>query len=206
MNKHSIKNQLIQNVMKTFRNIALIAISALLINCSDSNSTNNQEVTCDTSNSEFRQIFNQLIQTNVDEIYMDTEIHGYQFKVLTAKNICSIGYQSIPAMASTPYRIEIHNNTTNSVIYSGDHIFSSSATSYVSVGSIPLVAGNTYTIKRIQTNWGNNIANTIGRTATSSSGDFSFPLSMGDLQITQAEFDDNQLNSVLPYIDIVFEQ
>jgi len=192
--------------MKKFRTIILIAISALMINCSDSDSPDNQEAICDTSNSEFKQIFDQLIQTNVDEIYMDTEIHGYQFKVLTAKNICSIGYQSIPAMASTPYRIEIHNNTTNSIIYSGDHIFSSSGTSYVSVGSIPLVAGNSYTVKRIQTNWGNDISNTIGRTATSSSGDYSFPLSIGDLQITSAEFDDNQLNSVLPYIDIVFEQ
>ena len=191
-----------KNILKT---ITILSLSFIL-GCSDSNNETQQAAVCDSLNTEFQQLYNQLIVTNTDEITMDTEIHAYTFEVTSQKNICSIGYESLPAMATIPYRIEIYDNTTSTLLYAGDNVFSSSVTSYLSVGSIPLVVGNSYTVKRIQTNWGNNIGNTVGRVVTNFSTNFTFPLTFGDFIITGAQFDGNNYDSLIPYIDIVFEQ
>ena len=191
-----------KNILKT---ITILSLSFIL-GCSDSNNETQQAAVCDSLNTEFQQLYNQLIVTNTDEITMDLQIHAYTFEVTSQKNICSIGYQSIPAMATIPYRIEIYDNTTSTLLYAGDNVFSSSVTSYLSVGSIPLVVGNSYTVKRIQTNWGNNIGNTVGRVVTNFSTNFTFPLTFGDFIITGAQFDGNNDDSLIPYIDIVFEQ
>ena len=72
--------------------------------------------------------------------------------------------------------------------------------------TINLVAGTSYTIKRIQTNWGNNIGNTIGRLATTNT--MSFPYTYGIMTITGSNFHQNggpAIDFGVPYIDIIFK-
>jgi hypothetical protein len=187
LNERKHKN----NIMKNSQ-IAIITILFLsfFVSCSDTNDKKQQVSVCDSSNTEFQQLYNQLIVANDNSITTDAETHAYIFEVTSQKNICSIGYQSLPAMAAIPYLIEIHDNTSNTALYSGESLFSSSTTSYVSVGSIPLVVGHTYTVKRTPTNLGGNIANAIGRVVINPNNDFTFPLAMGSLKIINARFNE----------------
>jgi hypothetical protein len=191
--------------MKYIKSAIIALISIATINCSDST---NRQTLCDSSNTEFNQIYNSILSlpTNGDGISFPTEVHAYKFEVTSAKTVCSIGYQSIPTMETTPYRIELYNNTTNILLYSGEHTFSASSTSYVSIGSIPLTVGNSYTIKRIQTNWGSDINNAMGRDVEGEIINYAFPLSIGALTITSSQFGSEEYVAMLPYIDIVFEQ
>jgi hypothetical protein len=187
--------------MKYLNRIAFIVISALLIGCASS-----EQTFCDSSNTEFNKIYNHVLSlpSNVDMVDGDTETHSYTFEITKPKNVCSIGYQSIPAMETVAYLIELYDNTSNTLIYSGDHEFSSSATSYVSVGSIPLIVGHSYTIKRIQTNWGSNIENAMGRLTLGEFWTEGYPYTSGALKITGSYFGE-EYGAVIPYIDIVFE-
>ena len=138
----------------------------------------------------------------------DSEVHSYTFELFTTKTVCSIGYQSQPAIAAVPYVIEIFNNTTSTLVYSGSHVFSSASTSYVSIPSLTLNAGDSYTIRRIQTNWTPNIGNTIGRLVKNTPGNVTFPQISGNMKITGSKFYQNagtQLNWAIPFIDIVFQ-
>ncbi len=190
-----------KNILKT---IFTIFVLSFILSCS-SNSDIQQQTVCNSSNTEFQQLYNQQNNnTNTNIISEDTPTHAYTFEVTNQKNICSIGYQSIPSMATIPYHIEIFNNTTGVLIYTVDSVFSSSATSYISVGSIPLLVGNSYTIKRIQNNWGSNILNTIGRILYNPNS-YTFPLQFGDLKITSVQVDGGNVDTMIPYIDIVFE-
>jgi hypothetical protein len=123
------------------------------------------------------------------------------------KEVCEIGYQSQSGVATTPYVIEIVDNTTTNTIYTGSHIFSATGTSYVTPSAtINLVAGTSYTIKRIQTNWGANIGNTIGRLATNNA--MRFPYTNGIMTITGSNFHQNggpAIDFGVPYIDIIFK-
>jgi hypothetical protein len=136
-------------------------------------------------------------------------VHSYDFEVTSPKTICKIGYRSQTLISSTPYVIEIFNNTTNTLVYSGNHIFSDTATSYVSITPLILNVGDLYTIKRIQTNWSGVVENKTGRIVGNAIGSFNFPLILGDLKVTNPKFYDvgsSQFDSfALPYIDIVFE-
>lgn len=185
--------------------IGLLLLYVLSISCSESKSDSLPPV-CDSTNSEFHQLYDQLAVTYNDRVTFDTSRHDYSFEVLSPKNICSIGYQSYPDIASVPYRIEIFDNTSATLIYSGDHVFSSTATSYVSVGSIPLLVGHSYTIKRIQNNWAPYITNTMGRLLYNSGPNYVFPFVMGDLKITDAFVLNTTYKRGIPFIDIVFEQ
>lgn len=180
-----------------------------LVSCSNDDNTNlQQEAICDTTNTTFDQLYTSLVtsSSNNDETTMDLETHSYNFEVAENKTICQIGYQSLPNFNATPYQIEIFDNTSSTLIYSDNHIFSSTATSYISIIPIQIEAGHSYTIKRIQTNWNNNLGNTIGRLVN---GNLSFPITYGELTITGSSFygtggpmDDWGI----PYIDIVFQE
>lgn len=185
----------------------LLFVTTSLISCNDDEKTTNNIQQCDSSNTVFNQLYNNLASTstNQDVVTMDLESHTYTFEVLSNKTICKIGYQSLPTFNTTPYVIEIYDNTSNSLIYSGSHVFSSASTSYVSINPLQVVTGHSYTIKRIQTNWNGNIENTIGRLVN---GNITFPVIQGDLKVTGSSFygtggptDDWGI----PYIDIVFE-
>lgn len=165
---------------------------------------------CVTSGTDFQQLYaNVLTGTgNTNVVTYDSEIHSYTFTLAAPKTVCSIGYQSQPGIASTPYTIEIYNNSTNSVVYTGNHVFSSAITSYVSIPGVNLNATDSYTIKRIQTNWAGNIGNTIGRLVKNTSGSISFPQTFGVLRITGSKLYQNaatQTDWAIPYIDIVFQ-
>lgn len=165
-----------------------------------------QKLQCDSSNTIFNQLYTSLA-TPTDAgntASLDLVTHSYTFSIAANKTICKVGYQSVPAMSGTPYDIEIYDNTTATTLYSGSHIFSSSATSYVAITPITIQTGHSYTIKRSQNNYSGNIVNTIGRRITNST----FPVVYGDLKITGSSYYGTGgplNNSSIPYIDIVFE-
>jgi len=207
------KNIKIIEKLKFKKNVFLsILILSIFLSCSSDSEIKDIKSTtaCDSTNTTFNQLYTQTAIDNFDEITLDTSIHSYTFEVLTSKNICSIGYQSYHDIPSTPYHIEIFNNTTNSLTYSSDLVFSGTHISYVNVGSIPLIVGNSYTIKRFQNNFNNNAINCIGRVITSNLNNnndrFSMPLQLGDLKITRTDSGIPEFeNMFLPYIDMVFE-
>ena len=178
-----------------------------LISCNSDDDSIELEAICDPSNTIFSQLYNNLSNSpsNQDETTMDLETHSYTFEVSSNKIICQIGYQSVPDYNSIPYLIEIYDNTSSILLYSENHIFSSSTTSYISITPINIESGHSYTINRIQTNWNGNIVNTIGRLVH---GNLSFPNTLGELTITGSTFygtggpaDDWGI----PFIDIVFQ-
>jgi hypothetical protein len=165
-------------------------------------------VFCDNSTSEFQALYQNMITSgHTDTVTYDTEIHEYTFELATTEEVCEIGYQSQTGIATTPYVIEIVDNITSTIIYSGSHTFSATGTSYVApLATITLQAGTSYTIKRIQTNWGANIGNTIGRLATTNT--MSFPYTYGIMTITGSNFHQNggpAIDFGVPYIDIIFK-
>lgn len=191
--------------------LLICVMTLIFIGCNkDDEKIVNAPTQCDSSNTTFNQLYNNLVNTSPyqNQTTMDLETHSYIFEVLSNKTICKIGYQSLPTFNTTPYLIEIYDNTLSSIIYSGSNTFSSTSTSYISITPIQVLAGHSYTIKRIQTNWGSNIANTIGRLVADSNVDINFPVMFGDLKITGSSFYGTggpADNWALPYIDIVFE-
>lgn len=193
-----------------FKNSIIICFLMLLLSaCNKDKEDATARQQCDDSNTTFNQLYNNLANSpsNKDKITMDAETHSYTFEVLTDKTICKIGYQSVPELKYTPYLIEIYDNTSNSLVYSISSIFSSTSTSYVSIPSVSLVVGHSYTIKRTQKNWKGNIGNTIGRLVYNTSWKLSFPIILDDLKITGSSFygGGGPMNDFgIPYIDIVF--
>lgn len=126
------------------------------------------------------------------------------------KILKSIGYQSHEDLSTTDYVFEIINNSDSSIVYSGAHKFSSNDISNVTpTNSVNLVSGISYTIRRIQTNWQQDIAKTIGHIVITEPS--VYPLQFGVLKITESQFHDSQststwqINQALPRIDIVLE-
>ncbi|WP_415328229.1 hypothetical protein [Chryseobacterium sp. MMS23-Vi53] len=164
------------------------------------------KVMCDSSNTTFNQLYTSLI-TSTDSgnnVSLDLVTHSYTFSVTSNKVICKVGYRSIPAMSTTPYDIEIYDNTSGTVMYSGSHVFSSTITSYVAITPVVIQTGHSYTIKRSQNNYAGNITNTIGRRIASPT----LPIVYGDLKITGSSYYGTGgpiNNTSIPYIDIVFE-
>lgn len=191
------------------KNLLLIHLSILLFSffsCKDEDQIT-EKLGCNPTNTTFNQLYQNLANNpqNNDGQTMDLETHAYTFEVSNNKTICKVGYQSLPNFNTTPYLIEIEDITTNTILYSASHLFSAASTSYVNITPINLQVNHYYTIRRVQTNWNNNINNTIGRLVT---GNFSFPVVQGDLKITSSIFygtggPNNDLG--IPYIDIVFE-
>lgn len=197
---------------KTMTKKILLGIFILigLISCTNDDDNNNldEEAICDSTNTIFSQLYNDLSSTssNIEETTMDTETHSYNFEVSENKIICQIGYQSLPSFSSTPYLIEVYDNTSNTLLYSDNHIFSSISTDYISIMPIQILVGHSYTIRRTQNNSGNNVANLIGRIIY---GNSTFPNNFEELTITSSSFygGGNPGNDFwgIPYIDIVFQ-
>ena len=163
---------------------------------------------CDPSFSSFKNIFDaSLASGHSDEVTMDTEIHEYTFNLSVAREVCMIGYQSVPGMESTPYLMQIVDLSTNTIIYTDSKTFSSNQTTYIIPATpVYLQAGIDYTIRRTQTDWGTNIGNTIGRVARKDSMDF--PYTMNDMTITTANFYQNggpSIDFAIPFIDLIFK-
>lgn len=196
----------------TFKNIGLLITLGLIIaSCSTPTPTPTPVPPCSSTNTIFNQLYTNVValpghqNTNT----FDTEIHEYTFQFSQNKTICSIGYQSQPAIAAVPYKMEIIDNNTNTIIYSGNHVFSSANTSYVSITPTPIIANQSYTIRRtmLLANAGNNFANIIGRVVNQPGALVSFPQSFGIMTITGANFYQNGgplVNRGIPYIDFAY--
>ncbi|MBC7640938.1 MAG: hypothetical protein H7174_01155 [Flavobacterium sp.] len=202
--------------MKTqITKLTLLALAIAVSSCSPNNpaTPNNPlstSATCNTVGTDFQNLYAATVAQpgNSNVVTYDSEIHSYDFQVTAPKKICSLGYQSQPAIAGTPYLFEIFDNTTSTMVYSGSMVFSSLTTSFVSITPVVLTVGDRYTIRRIQTMWGTNIGNTIGRLVRNSTGNVTFPQISGSLMITGSKLYQNagtQLNWAIPYIDIVFQ-
>lgn len=190
--------------------IALISLMSLLNSGCGSSSTD--PTPCSTTGTYFQAIYSNTTAAagNTDMVTYDSEIHEYSFRLSSNKTVCSVGYQSQPAIASLPYTIELRDSTSHTTVFSISSTFSSSATSYVSVPSNPvLTTGHVYTLKRIITSYGGLITNTVGRMAISTSfTPISFPYSSGDMSIISSKYYQNATpvaNIGIPFIDIVFK-
>ncbi|MGV3460613.1 MAG: hypothetical protein ACO1N9_09200 [Flavobacterium sp.] len=106
---------------------------------------------CDTSNTLFRQAYEG--QAGTEQFTMDTWTHEYTFSVDTDGTVCSIGY-----MGETPtleYTIEIVAPDGSSV-YTGQHVFSSTAIEYIDIENpVSLTAGTHYVMRRSIPNYDN---------------------------------------------------
>jgi len=196
--------------MKLYAFFISLLLVSIFSGCKKSGDSKEIEIACDTSNTVFHQLYSNLVNTspNLDDVTFDLETHSYTFEVTAPATICTVGYQSLPNFNTTPYLIEIVNNTSGVTEYSGSHLFSATTTSYVAINPVVLVVGDSYTIRRIQTNWNGNIVNTIGRLVYNPNGNLNFPIVNGILKITGSSFygtggPDN--NWSLPFIDIVFQ-
>ncbi|MBL7898274.1 MAG: hypothetical protein JNJ99_07050 [Crocinitomicaceae bacterium] len=162
----------------------------------------------DTRNSEFQNIYNDLIGPgNKQDISFDAVVHSYTFTLSENKTLTAIGYQSHPNLSNTPYMIEIRKNTDSSIVYSSEHQFSSTDISYVSPTSpVNLQSGVSYTISRIQINYTQYVTDRVGHLVPTEESDY--PLSFGVLTITetnfgdQVEYQNSSKYHSLPRIDI----
>lgn len=203
-----------ENIMKTkyvkLFSLFLIAFISFLSTGCGSSSTD--PTPCSTTGTYFQAIYSNTATAagNTDMVTYDSEIHEYSFRLSANKTVCSVGYQSQPAISSLPYTIELRDSTTHTTVFNISSTFSSSATSYVSVPSNPvLTTGHVYTLKRIITSYGGLITNTVGRMAISTSfTPLSFPTSSGDMSIIGSKYYQNATAVTdlgIPFIDIVFK-
>lgn len=190
-----------------FNYLFLFITVSTLISCNDDITIANNTQQCDSTNTTFNKLYNTSVNTpnSTDKTSYDFKYHTYTFEVLKDNFICKIGYSA--ASHKKPYLIEIFDNTTNTTVYSGSHIFSVATTSYVDIPPVPIITGHSYTIIRFVEGFGE-----VGRYVSSS---LKFPIVYGDLKITKSSLyhreSDKRENtpadnfSLIPYIDIVFQ-
>jgi hypothetical protein len=200
---------IIKNLAKTF------LLGIVLVGCSPSSTPPSTAAACNNVNTDFQLLYNNTLISNVifdNYVNMDLLTHEYNFTVSANKTVCSVGYQGNAALfaAGKPYTIEIYNNTTSSVVYTGPHLFNSVATDYQPITPTNLIAGNSYTIKRILPPSGYlaNLANTTGRILRFNAAPVPYPVNQGVLTISASNFygaGGPVVNFGIPYIDIVFQ-
>lgn len=187
----------------------ICAIGMFLVSCTkDADDTS--PIPCNTSNPDFFSLYSITAQNQqcIDQHIYDSEVHSYSFEVNVPKTICSIGYQSQPAISQTPYLFEIWDSVANTIVYSGSHVFSATATSYASIPPLSLIPNHTYTVKRIQTNYTlyNDI---IGRIIHKPQfQQMQFPIMQGALKITSSRCYGNSsilIDAAIPCIDLVYQ-
>lgn len=202
--------------MKKFNFFALLLIaSTLVFSCKKTRATKN----CNTTNTLFMSLYNSMATSAsyTDHVTYDVLNHEYSFKTSISGTICSFGYQNqttSPAMPNMAYQIELLD-ASNTVLYSGTHIFSSTQTSYVSVPPISINANQVYTLRRtvLPGSFGTDYLNVVGRVLnTPAYSTISFPITVGNLTITGSKCYDNgygplsalAIDKYLPCIDFAF--
>lgn len=168
---------------------------------------------CSTTGTNFQNLYTTTLGSNPnysDKVTMDLLTHEYTFTVSTTKFLCQIGYRGNAYLQtnSLPYTMEVYNNTTNNMVFSGSNIFNSTTISYMNASGT-LVPGNSYTVRRTipPSGYGPNIGNTIGRVCVFSPGPVPYPVNFGVLTITSSKFYGmgGPINNFgIPYIDLVF--
>jgi hypothetical protein len=133
----------------------LLILFFLLISCqNDDNDNDSMQQSCNNSNSNFSNLYDDII-INEDLLSYDTiesSLHAYVFMVSSQKQICSIGYQSFHEDATVPYDIIIKEEATNTILYSGSHLFTQNEMSYANLSQNIILKPNTeYVMSRIKT-------------------------------------------------------
>lgn len=161
--------------------------------------------TCDSSNTLFKQLYNQtdLASSVSSQNLYDNQVYEYTFYVDSNRTICSVGLES--TAANTSYTIEIYNKTDAIMAYTGAFVFNTGATDYKTITPTFLLAGKNYIIRRITATLAGSQTKGLGYASSSI-----FPVSLNGLIITSANlYDVNTIgsvtNKVLPFIDIVFQ-
>ena len=194
--------------------LALLLCIATLLTACKKEQNKKPDPTCDSSNTKFNQLFNLQLSLPLmnDCITIDSHSHQYTFKVSNDEVLCKIGYQAYPGMDTLPYTFELFDSTTNSLVYSGNHLLSSLFTTYVSIVPVNLFASHKYTISRIQPIDNGNPANLTGRLVFSGFqglNPLSFPINNNGITILSTDFvggiSGSLENCALPYIDLVFQ-
>ena len=188
--------------------VTLPLILLLIIGCSPSPTSN-----CNTVGTDFQNLYSTTLASNVlfdNYTNMDLVTHEYTFAVNVNKTVCTVGYQGNANLfaANIPYTIEISNNTTSTLVYTGNHVFNSAAIDYQSITPTALVAGDSYTVRRIASNYLGNIGNTIGSICRFNSGTVPYPVNSGALTIYSSNFYGTGgpvPNYGIPNIDLVFQ-
>lgn len=222
----TIKNFKIMNktILKAISLITMLLLIPITISCNNDDDNSNSVSGCDTGNSNFKLLYNTALAVNTsyqDVIDANLLTHEYIFRVNSEKTICKIGYQGNAVLEANnlPYTIEVYNNTDAVMVYSGTHVFKSSATDYKQASG-NLLPGKSYTIRRVLPASGylGDLNNARGRICKFNLSSFSwsipnFPFINGNI-IISSDSSSNfygggttpPLYYGLPYIDIVFEQ
>lgn len=169
---------------------------------------------CNNNLSPFKTLWSDVVHahpTYTNATSMDLEVHEYTFTLNANKTVCSIGYQGNANLhaAAVAYTIEIYNNTDAVMTYTGNFDFNATATNYHTVSGVVLLAGKSYTLRRIVTNYLNDLSNATGRILFFDAGN-PFPATSNGMTITSSNFyslntpgPDSNLG--IPYIDLIFE-
>lgn len=197
------------------KKIIISLISVLYLSCGNDPDPIPQPAGCNNVNTDFQVLYtNTLLSNPLFDNYttMDLLTHEYSFTANANKTICTIGYQGNAVMYANnlPYTIEIYNVTTNTTIYTGNHLFNSTTTDYKTITPTNIIAGNNYVIRRIIPVGGYNgdLMNTIGRICRFNTGTVPYPVTQGAITITASDFYGTGgpvPNYGIPYIDIVFQ-
>lgn len=199
--------------LKTFLSVLLAFF--IFTSCNSDDTVARPAGVCDTNAvTDFQLLVSNTIANNppagtfVDDVWMDLDTHQYNFEVSANQTICAIGYQSQGGFTGQ-YGIEILDITNSTLLYSNQHTFSATATSYVSLTApVNLVAGNEYAVLRTVLNR-QDLDDQLGRGLRMPLGSIPFPLTQGVLTIKSSTFFGSGgpvNNIVIPYIDLVFEQ
>jgi hypothetical protein len=221
---------------------ALFLLGITIFGCSSNPATDPAGPLFTNSNTSF-QVFGQNLAARglkTKYNYNDYEVQQYSFKMSTNGTIYSIGFQSLPSVSTKAYTIEILSGTTvlrtitdafqpqTSFAYDTEYV----PQSYYSVTPLPVIGGQVYTIRRTFHYRDCNLLNppsplfplylwNVGDTSnaggfvSSSSAPISFPITVGNLQITgsYSYFTDPLLVTTppntntdvyIPYIDFAF--
>ena len=175
------------------KTILLFLFGLLIVSCTPATSPSNSPpstLSCSTANTSFQQLYANVLTIfgYSNAVSYDTEVHEYKFQMNSNISICSIGYQSQPAIASVPYLMQILD-ASNTIIYSGNLVFSSITTSYVPITPVPIVAGQVYTMRRTMLlSTAGNFGNIIGRLVNQPGALSTFPQTFGPMTIVSANF------------------
>ncbi|MDN3677451.1 hypothetical protein QWY90_08980 [Flavobacterium paronense] len=205
-----IKTYLVSTAVVT----VLLITATLVIGPSCTSPQASAPAGCNTGLSPFKTLWSDVVTAHpayTDSNTMDLDVHEYTFTLNANQTVCSIGYQGNANLytASVPYTIEIYNNTDATMVYSGNIIFNSNSTDYHSVNGISLLAGKSYSIRRIVSNYLGNVINTTGRMLSFTTGN-PFPVTSNGMTITSSNFyslgtPGPDSNIGIPYIDLIFE-
>ena len=177
---------------------------------------NSSTSTCNTTASDFDSLYSGLAANPLyfDHVTLDLQVHSYTLTVASQKTICSIGYRAQPELAARTYEIKITDVGNGSIIYDDFHLFSTTATSYVTPSTtITLNPGHVYKMERIQTNYAgtpSGLGNTIGRLIESNGMPLTFPQTFGNITVIGSDFYDIGFSGTnnfpaIPFIDIRFQ-